>query len=154
MCAAEIACGGEFNVRDYGAVGDGVSKDTASLQKALDAATASGGRVVVPPGTYLTGSLWLKSRTELHLQRGAVLKASGDLADYNATDAYPQNWGSKSEGWCGKHLVLCLGQEDVAITGEGTVDGNGTVFFAPVSEAGTGGDFVWRRASRAMLETR
>ena len=98
---------GELDVRTFGAVGDGVAKDTAALQGALDACGAlGGGTVVVPPGTYLTGTLWLRSHVNLRLEHGAVLKGSPDLADYNAPDAYPQNWNSKREGWSAKHLLI------------------------------------------------
>ena len=60
-----------LNVRDLGAVGDGKTKDTAALQKALD----QGGTVVVPPGTYLSGTLYLHDDTELRLETGATLLA-------------------------------------------------------------------------------
>lgn len=121
---------GALDVRTFGAVGDGVAKDTAALQGALDACGAlGGGTVVVPPGTYLTGTLWLRSHVNLRLEHGAVLKGSPDLADYNAPDAYPQNWNSKREGWSAKHLLIAHEVEDVAITGTGVVDGNATAFF-------------------------
>ena len=124
------AAAGALNVRAFGAVGDGVAKDTAALQGALDACGAlGGGTVVVPPGTYLTGTLWLRSHVNLRLEHGAVLKGSPDLADYNAPDAYPQNWGSKNEGWSAKHLLIAHEVEDVALTGTGVVDGNATAFF-------------------------
>lgn len=131
----------EVNVRSFGAKGDGTTLDTAAIQKALD---TGADRVIVPPGTYLTGTLWLKSNTDLHLEKGATLLGSPDLNHYNALDAYPQNGGSKSEGWCGKHLLLAVGQENVSLTGDGTIDGNGRAFFAPISEARQPGDFVWR----------
>ncbi|MBO4528981.1 MAG: glycoside hydrolase family 28 protein, partial [Victivallales bacterium] len=54
------------NVRDFGAVGDGITKDTAAIQKAIDA----GGIVRFPPGTYLSGTLYLKSNGELELEPG------------------------------------------------------------------------------------
>ena len=125
LCAVEVC-----NVRDFGAKGDGMTKDTAAIQKALDACAGKSGRVVVPPGTYLTGSLYLGNDTELHLEEGAVILGSPDLADYNAPDAYPQNHGSVREGWSAKHLILALEKKNVKITGKGTIDGNGRAFFA------------------------
>lgn len=69
--------------RDHGATGDGTTKDTAALQAALDAcADAGGGRVVVEHGTYLTGTLFLRSRVELHIAASARLLASTDIEDY------------------------------------------------------------------------
>ena len=81
--APSVAAGGTFNVRDFGASGDGHAKDTAALQKALDAcAAAGGGTVVVPAGVYLTGSVVLGPNTTLKLDRGASLVGSPDIADY------------------------------------------------------------------------
>ena len=150
LAICEVAVGGvalaaaEFNVRDIGAVGDGVTKDTAAVQKALDACVGTGGRVIVPAGTYLIGTIRLKDRTELRLEKGATLLGSPDLRDYNADDAYPQNFGSKAERWSGKHLVLALEAKGVAITGEGTIDGNGASFMAEPSEKMPRYDIVWR----------
>ena len=112
LCAVEIC-----NVREFGAKGDGTTKDTEAIQKALDACAGKSGRVVVPPGTYLTGSLYMGDDTELHLEEGAVILGSPDLADYNAPDAYPQNHGSVKEGWSAKHLILVLEKKNVKISG-------------------------------------
>ena len=72
-----------LNVRTFGAVGDGTTKDTAAFQKAIDAcAAANGGEVMVPAGNYLIGSIELKSYTTLRLEKGANLLGSPDLDDY------------------------------------------------------------------------
>ena len=71
-----------FNVLDFGAKGDGVTKDTAAIQKALDAAAAKGGTVVVPEGVFLTGSLVIGANTTLSLAPRANLLGSPDIADY------------------------------------------------------------------------
>ena len=142
MLAAVLAAT-NFLVTDYGAKGDGRTLDTVAIQKAIDACSeAKGGRVVLPAGTYLSGTVFLKSKVDLHLEKGATLKGSPDLADYNADDAYPQNWGSKAEGWSAKHLIVAVEVEDVAITGEGTVDGNGRAFFGTVPSFT--GKITWR----------
>ncbi len=121
----------ETNILNYGAVADGITLNTESIQKAIDAvALAGGGRVTVPAGTFLSGTIWLKSHVELHLENGAVLKASENLDDYNAEDAYPQNWGCASEGWNGKHLIIAVGEKDISLTGKGVIDGRGEAFFA------------------------
>ncbi len=61
---------------------------TEAIQKAMDAAEAAGGgTVVVPKGTWMTGTIWLRSHVELHLDKGAVLKGSVHKEDYNANDA-------------------------------------------------------------------
>ena len=71
LCAASAATA--YDVRSFGVVGDGHTKDTAALQRALDACAKTGGRVVVPPGNYRTGSIFLGDNTELHLQEGRRL---------------------------------------------------------------------------------
>ncbi len=115
---------------EYGAEPNSGRVCTAAIQKAIDAcARNGGGRVLVPAGTYVTGTLYLKSHVELHLEAGAVLKASPDLADYNPDDAYAQNYGVPREGWNAKHLILCIEQTDVALTGLGTIDGSGDAFY-------------------------
>ena len=138
-----LAAAQTCNVREFGAVGDGQTKDTAAIQRALDACAKTGGRVVVPPGTYLTGSIYLGDDTELHLESGATLLGSPDLADYNEPDAYPQNWGSTNEGWSAKHLILALERRNVSISGSGTIDGNGRAFFA--DEPSFTGKVCWRK---------
>lgn len=121
------------------------SVTTAALQEAIDeASSAGGGKVVVPRGEWTIGTVWLKSGVELRLTKGAVLRGSADLRDYNADDAYPQNWGSKTEGWSAKHLVIAHEVHDVAITGEGTIDGNAAAFMAEPDGKMRKGDFVWR----------
>ena len=118
-----------YDVKDYGAVGDGVAKDTAAIQKAVDACCAAGGGTVeVPPGVYLSGTIYLKSHVDFHIGPGATIKGSPDRADYNALDAFPQNSASKTEDNSGCHLILCVEQKNVTLRGPGTIDGNGTVF--------------------------
>lgn len=119
-----------YNIIDYGAVGDGVTKDTAAIQRAIDECAVQGGTVLIPAGTYLTGSIFLKNNVELHLEKGATLLGSPDLADYNEDDAYPQNYFCKPEGWSAKHLILAIEVDNVAITGSGTIDGNARSFFS------------------------
>ena len=123
-CAANSA---PFNVIDFGAKGDGATKDTAAIQRAIDAATvAGGGEVLLPKGIYLCGSVFLKSGVDFHLAEGAVLKGSPDPADYNALDVAPQNWGRLGVGdnISGGHLLLCVEHENVTLRGPGKIDGN------------------------------
>ena len=90
-CCAALAAAADFDIRAYGArTGETC---TAAIQKALDAADAAGGgRVVVPAGTWTSGTVWLRSRVELHLAKGAVLKGSTRQADYNRNDAFPESF--------------------------------------------------------------
>jgi polygalacturonase len=109
-----------FNVKELGAVGDGTTKDTAALQKALDqCAEAGGGTVVVPAGNYLTGSLKLGGHTTLRLEKDATLVGSPDKADYPVMKV---RWEGE---WRDGHSSLLRAENvtDVAIVGEGTVQG-------------------------------
>ena len=138
-----------FGVRDFGAVGDGAAKDTAAVQRAIDAAaSAGGGEVRFEDGTFLCGSLYLKSHVALHVGANAVLKASPDRADYNAADICPQNWTSEAESNSGAHLLLCIGQTNVAVRGEGRIDGNAPSFLLDPSTGkpwpGGQGAIPWR----------
>lgn len=121
-----------FSVIDFGAAGDGLTKDTQAIQAAVDAAAAKGGGTVeIPAGTYLTGSIWLRDNIDLHLYPGAVLKGSPDLEDYCAADCCPQNYASPRTGDCttGGHLLLGVGVRNVTLRGPGKIDGNSSHFF-------------------------
>lgn len=121
---------------------------TEAIQAAIDEISAAGGgKVILTQGTFLTGTLWLKSHVELHLEKGALLLGSPDPKDYNTDDAYEQNYACPPEGWDGKHLIIVHECEDVAITGLGTIDGNGEAFMA---EKGMGFTLIYPwRAGRA-----
>ncbi len=113
-----------FNVRDFGATGDGNNLDTAAINRAMDAcAAAGGGQVRFPPGRYLSGTVHLRSRVVLFLEAGATLVGTTNLAQYQQPTLpafMPEaRWGK----W---HRALVLGEnvEDVTIAGQGTIDGN------------------------------
>lgn len=126
-----------YSIRSFGAVGDGTTLDTAAIQAAIDAcAASSGGTVVVPAGTFLTGTLRLKSNVTLHLEPRAVLLGSTNLADY-ASDIAP--CGFVSEACIDKCLIYAENAENIAITGRGTIDGQGAAF-PPRLEDGTAGE--------------
>ena len=112
------------NVRDFGAVGDGVTMDTAAIQKAIDA----GGMVNFPPGSYLTGTLYLKSYGGLHLEQGAKIVASSNPADYNADDFCVQNRPRYHEEASGAHLIVGVEVSHVTISGDGIIDGSRKAF--------------------------
>ena len=107
------------NVRDFGAAGDGIRKDTGAIQQAIDA----GGTVYFPPGIYLTGTLYLRSGGGLELAPGAVILASPDPADYNSDDFVPQNETCPREHVSGAHLIVAVEQENIFIRGYGRIDG-------------------------------
>ena len=98
---ASLAAAGAASVRDHGAKGDGVHLDTKALQTAIDAVNAKGGGIVaVPPGRYLTGTLYLRSHVTLYLEKGSLLLGSKDLTHYPETVAkvrsYTDNYTDKS----------------------------------------------------------
>ena len=111
-------------------LGDSPAENRVAIQRGIDAVSAAGGgRVTIPVGTWVTGSLELKSGVELHLPKGATLKGGTDRRDYNPNDVFPENFWSNGEEWSGGHLIYAYRASDVAITGEGTIDGSGPSFF-------------------------
>lgn len=113
-----------LNVRSFGAQGNGVTKDTAAIQEAMDRCSIlGGGRVRVPAGRYLTGALKLRSHVILHLEKGAVIAGSPDRNDYPVTQV---RWEGK---WIQGHigLIYGMGAANVAVVGEGAVLGADTL---------------------------
>jgi polygalacturonase len=106
-----------------------VASTTAAFQKIIDETSQNGGGIVrVGAGTHVIGSLFLKSNVTLFLEEGAVLKGSSNKRDYNPLNVCPQNRASKAESATGAHLLLCIGQTNVAIRGRGKIDGNCDAF--------------------------
>jgi polygalacturonase len=114
-----------YVANDYGAKPDSATPNTAAIQKAIDAAAKSGGTVTLKPGTYLTGSLFLKSNTTLDLPEGVTLIGSQHIEDY---PMLPTRVAGIEMAWPAA-LINSRDQHDVAITGKGTIDGDGPVWW-------------------------
>jgi polygalacturonase len=121
--------GGTFNIRDFGATGDGKTLDTAAIQKAIDAcAAAGGGQVLVPKGNYVTGTIRMKDKVTLHLSKDAVLLGSTQLADY-ATDIV----GCVEAPAFNRCLIYAHSARNIAFTGSGWIDARGAKTHFPVN---------------------
>ena len=109
-----------LNIRDFGAKGDGLTKDTAAIQKALDTcAAAGGGTVLIPEGLYLTGSLTLGANTTLQLATRANLIGSGDVEDYPIVTI---RWEGEFRAGH-RALISATDAANVAIIGGGSIFG-------------------------------
>ncbi len=130
------------NILDYGAVGDGKTINTKAIQKTIDeVANNGGGMVIVPAGTFLSGTINLRSRITLFLETGAVLKASRDIKLFQG-QSYEEFFAEKkaairSQGKTAygreekdvfsnsyRAFILAENQDDINIAGFGTIDGN------------------------------
>jgi len=112
-----------FNVLDYGAVADGKTLATKAIQKAVDAcAAAGGGTIHFPAGKYLSGAIRLKSNITLHIAEGATLLASTNFDDF---PPIKPDWKIQSDDTIRSSLITGLDLENVAITGRGTLNGQG-----------------------------
>lgn len=124
--AAQAA--GDYDVRDFGAVGDGKTLDHGAINRAIDSCVAhGGGRVVLPAGTYLCGSIRMKSDVELHISAGAtILAAPGSMKAYDESE--PWEGPAYQDGghtYFHNSLIWAVGQKNVSITGRGMIDGKG-----------------------------
>ena len=105
----------DYNILNYGTASGQLS--TVAIQKAVDeCAVAGGGRVVIPAGTFITGTVFLKSNVNLYLENGSVLQGSKDLKDYLRNGRSPG-------------MVYCEDAINVGISGAGTIDGSGDSFY-------------------------
>lgn len=122
-----------FDVRNYGATGDGQTMDTAAIRKTIQvAATEGGGTVLFPPGTYLTGTFELFSNVTLELLAGAVILGSKNVSDYaDITDfGFGKIYGVNSTGEGDRlGIIVARNARNIAIVGQGAIDGSGDDFF-------------------------
>ena len=117
-----------YNVRDYGAVGDGKTLDHEAINRAIEACSSrGGGQVVLTPGTYLCGSIRLKSRVDLHLASGAtILAAPASMKAYDLSEVFGgPEYQDGGHTYFHNSLIWAEGQHDISITGRGTIDGEG-----------------------------
>jgi polygalacturonase len=130
LCAVAVAVAGDdtgghstksYNVREFRAVGDGVTNDTIAFQKALDTcAVKGGGEVIVPAGNYLIGSIQLGYQTTLRLERDCVLVGSSDDADYPTMDV---RWEGRWQPGR-RALIYAADVDHIGIVGPGRIEGN------------------------------
>lgn len=111
----------DFLITDFGAVGDGLTKNTEAFKKAIEACHKSGGgRVVVPYGKFLTGGIYLKSNVNLHLADSATIVFSRDSSDYPIV--FTRWEGMECMNYAS--FIYAYGEENIAVTGNGILDGN------------------------------
>jgi polygalacturonase len=120
-----IASAATFDVLKFGAKGNGTDLDTKAIQRTIDAAAPTHGTVNLPAGIYLSGSIFVKSGVTLHLDKGAVILGSRSLADY---PIMPTRVAGIEMKWPAA-LVNVYEQSGASIEGEGTIDGDGKVWW-------------------------
>lgn len=126
--STEAATAPVFNVRDFGAAGDGSTLDSPAINKAIEAcAAAGGGTVWIPGGTYLSGSIRLTNNLNLHLDAGAILLAApAKLNAYDPTESWDvQAYQDGGHTYFQNSLIWGIGLTNISITGRGMIDGKG-----------------------------
>lgn len=141
----------EYNVLQYGAKGDGISNDAAAIQSAIDdSAGNGGGRVVLPGGhVFYSNSVRLGKNVDLHIQKGAVLKATGDIDGYIRpnkliNDPKTALIGNPVTGKPSFVFIYAYDADGCAVSGEGTIDANGHAFVKRKDRYYVTGDFYPR----------
>ena len=111
------------NVLDYGAIPNDGKLDTTAIQRAIDETSArGGGTVIIPSGIFDTGAITLKSNVNLHLQnKDTILRFTKDITPANYPLVFAHYEGSKLYNW--SPLIYAYQQENIAVTGQGTLDG-------------------------------
>lgn len=116
---------GQYNVRSFGATGNATTLDTAAIQRAIDTCSRfGGGKVVFPAGTYLCGTLELKSNVTLDLLAGAEIFGSPNIKHYRTVDPFIDGDG-QAFGYC---LIGANHANNIGIEGSGAINGNGVGF--------------------------
>ncbi len=116
-----------YDVKSYGAVGDGQTLNTRALQSAVDACAADGGgKVIIPAGRYLTAPVFLKSHIQVELEAGAVVVGTTNFSDYPAVDGRWEGIERKIYA----SLFTGFNLDHVSITGPGVLEGQGSAWWA------------------------
>lgn len=114
-----------YNIKDYGATGNGVTLDSKNIQKAVDECSKNGGGTVfIPAGRYVCGTIHLKSHVHVMLEKGAVILGSANLSDFDPPEDNPSNctYQDRSHSYFHHSLFHADGADDIALTGLGTID--------------------------------
>ena len=137
----KLAGAATYNVRDFGAKGDGKTLDTKAIQMAIDKCfNEKGGTVLIPAGEFLSGTLELKSNVTLHIAAAGKLLGSPKREDYTAGQGVPPGNGNIV-------FLYAVNANNISIEGKGTVDGNGLAFYngkgdnTGPGQNGVGGNF-------------
>lgn len=130
-----------YNVKDFGAKGDGQILDTAAIQAAIDACSKEqGGTVLIPAGDFICGTIEIKSGVTLHIATNGRLLGSKKREDYTAGKGVPSGNGNIV-------FIYAVNAENISIEGYGTIDGNGLSFYngkgdnTGPGQRGVGGNF-------------
>jgi len=127
------------SILDYGAKPDGKTLSNKAIQRAIDeVAKSGGGTVLIPAGVFLTGLIELKSRVTLNLAEGSTLLGSTSLEDYRSDSSVFGHGGPNP-----RHLIFAMNANDVAISGAGRIDGQGSAFWEPSGKPPLPEDQQW-----------
>ena len=124
LISSVISTAQDYLITNFGAVRDGISVNTKAIQAAIDAANKNGGgKVLIPTGVFLSGTLVLKDNVELYLAKGAQLLASARQEDYPRQPQPKYRSLRDQGGWYS--FIYAEGATNIAISGNGTIDGQG-----------------------------
>lgn len=115
----------DIRITAFGAVPDGTTVCTQAIQAAIDKSSVEGGKVIIPAGKFVTGTLFLKDNTTLHLEKGAFLLGSTQLSDYPRVKVGFRFFG---DTWTNQSLIIAHNVNNITIEGQGTIDGQGGAF--------------------------